>query len=404
MTEPTSQIVVGRQAIQDRDGQIVGFELLFRRAAGESGGLTGDQMTAEVLFGALNIGLNHVVGGKLIFCNAARGVLLGDVPITLPAEQTVVEVLETVEPDDAILAGCARLVEQGYTLALDDFEWIDGAPALLELATIVKIDIQVVQGDALDELIEQCRPFDVRLLAEKIETEDELNRFLDMGFDLFQGYQLERPVLVSGRTVEPSAISRIRLAATLLSTELSFDEIDTLLRSDPALAYQVMQIASLGRAGETRRSIYTIRDALVLAGSRRVQNWIALLLARPVRDADQADFTKTLIRARACELLAGKISSWQASMGFAAGLLSSLDLLFGIPPAELRASLPIGGLLAEAAFGDETELARVVRDAVDYQLSVPGRKRQSQLTEHDLDDAFAQAFVWTMETSTALDS
>ena len=401
-----NRVVVGRQAIQDRRRAVVGYELLFRTAGdGPAQGepISGDQMTAEVVFGALNIGLNHVVAGKRIFCNADRGVLVGDLPVNLPPEQTVIEVLEHVEPDDDVLAGCKRLVAQGYTLALDDFVWFDGAERLLELASIVKLDVQAVRGSELAELMQRCRAYGVQLLAEKVETDEELEHCTRLGFDLFQGYLLERPVVVSGRTVEPSRASRIRMAATLLGEDLDFDELDKLLRSDPGLAYQVMQLASLGREGETRRSISTIRDALVLAGSRRVQNWMALLLARPDHYSPDDGFTKTLIRARACELLATRISSWQSSMGFAAGLLSALDVLFGIPPAELRASLPIGEELADAAFGDQSDLARIIRDAVDYQLGVPDRKPHSDLTEDDLDDAFAQAFVWTMHTASALE-
>jgi EAL and modified HD-GYP domain-containing signal transduction protein len=396
-----SRIVVGRQAIQDRNRKVVAYELLFRSAADTAGTVTGDQMTADVVFGALNIGLNHVVHGRKIFCNADRGVLVGDLPINLPPEQTVIEVLETVAPDEDVVAGCRQLVSAGFDLALDDFVWFEGAEVLLDLAKIVKIDILATRGDELSELIERCRPFGVKLLAEKVESEAEYERCLDDGFELFQGYLLERPVVVSGRTIEAGRASRIKMAAALLGDDLDFDEINEMLRADPGLAYQIIQLASLGRPGETRRNVNTTRDALVLMGTRRIQNWMALILARPDQPTVEDGFAKTLMRARACEILAAKISEAQASIGFAAGLLSSLDLLFGIPPDELRQSLPIGDELAEAAFGDESQLARIVRAAVDYQLGT-GVEHASGPTEQELDQAFANAFVWTMEASNSL--
>jgi c-di-GMP phosphodiesterase len=402
-----SRVVVGRQAIQDRGAVVVGYELLFRasehhKTSASNTGFSSDEMTAEVLFGALSIGLDHLAEGKLLFCNADRGVLLGDIPITLPPDQTVIEILETVDPNDEILLGCQRLIDQGYMLALDDFVWFDGAPVLLALASIVKIDIQAVPREDLASFADRCRAFDVRLLAEKVETEAELALCHSLGFDLYQGYLLERPEIVSGRTIEASQLARLRSAIALIGEDLDFEELTQLLRTDPGLAYQVMQLASLGRIGETRRSVNTIRDALVVAGSQRVQSWITLLLARPIQDAADGSFGQALMRARACEILATDLDANASSVAFAAGLLSALDLIFGISRAELVDSLQLGPRLSDAAFGDESELAHIVQDATDYQLAAPDRRRSSRLSERDLDEAFAQAFTWSAHVSEAL--
>ena len=98
-------------------------------------------MTAEVVFGAVAVGFDQLVSDRDAFCNADRGVLLGDVPLNLPPERTVVEVLETVHLDSEVLEGCRALAAEGYRLALDDFVWRPGAEQLLPLASIVKIDV-----------------------------------------------------------------------------------------------------------------------------------------------------------------------------------------------------------------------------------------------------------------------
>jgi EAL and modified HD-GYP domain-containing signal transduction protein len=270
------------------------------------------------------------------------------------------------------------------------------------MASIVKIDIQAVPKRELRAFADRCRKFDVRLLAEKVETAAELALCRRIGFDLYQGYLLERPEIVSGRTIEARQLDRLRSAATLMGQDLDFDELNLILHADPGLAYQVIHLAALGRIGETRRGVNTIRDALVVAGSQRIQRWITLLLARPTQDAAEGGFLKALMRARACEILAAKIDSSAGSVAFAAGLLSALDLLFGISREELLHSLQLGPELSDAAFGDETELAHIVQDATDYQLGVPDRRRDSGVSEQDLDEAFAQAFTWSAHLSEAL--
>ena len=102
-------------------------------------------MTAQVLFNSVEIGIDRLAGDRLVFCNASRGVLVGDIPIVLPPERTVIEVLESVVIDDEVLEGCQRLLDQGFTLAMDDFTWFDGAERILEMASIVKVDLMLVQ-------------------------------------------------------------------------------------------------------------------------------------------------------------------------------------------------------------------------------------------------------------------
>ena len=131
-------------------------------------------MTAQVVLGALTIGLDQLVGDKVMFCNAERGVLTGATPVTLPPDRTVIEILETVDLDDEAVQGCRELVEAGFRLALDDFVWVAGSERLLELASIVKVDFLTTSRADVLALVERCRPFDVLMLAEKVETDDDV--------------------------------------------------------------------------------------------------------------------------------------------------------------------------------------------------------------------------------------
>ncbi|HUO47722.1 MAG TPA: EAL domain-containing protein, partial [Acidimicrobiales bacterium] len=255
-------VVVGRQPIFDRDLAVMGYELLFRTLSSRTDleranntAEDGDLLTADVLFGSIVIGVDRLVGDRKVFCNASRGVLTGEIPIVLPPDRTVVEILESVVPDDEVLAGCRRLREEGYTLALDDFSWFAGAEPLLEIASIVKIDLRSTKLADQVKLIERCQPFDVTLVAEKVETVDEFRRCQAMGFDYFQGYLLSRPLAVSSRSLDPNRANRLRLAARLLDAECPVSEIEKIVRCDPAMVRQLLQLAGTGAAGGLRRNL-----------------------------------------------------------------------------------------------------------------------------------------------------
>jgi EAL and modified HD-GYP domain-containing signal transduction protein len=398
------EVVVGRQSVHNEDGRVVGYELLFRALSGALPGDSadsGDQMTSSVLFSALNIGLERLVEDNDIYCNADRGLLTGSIPITLPPERTVIEVRAT-ESDAEILAGCRRLADFGYRIAVDDFRWFDGVESLLSTAWLVKIDIRGADDNLLVDLLRRCRPFGVQTLADKVETNEELARCRALGFDLFQGYALSRPQLVPGRAAEPSDLSRARMATLLLDDFLEIDELEDILRTEPALTYQILQIASLGRPRETRRPLRTIRDALIYAGTWRIQNWLALLIARPNVGASRNGITTALQRARCCELLATSLDRSLSRIAFAAGMLSAFDILLGVPADELVTSLPLADELRAAAFTTTTELGLIVHDIARLQTHGDLDGKLSNIPAERLYEASAQAFTWANDVTAAV--
>jgi EAL and modified HD-GYP domain-containing signal transduction protein len=393
-----TDVVVGRQPIVDRGRKVIGYELLFRpyieAASSEIGGrLDGSEMTTEVLFSALGIGVQRLVGEKLMFCNAERSVLTGAVPMVLPPERTVIEVLEGVEFDDDVLAGCRRLVAAGYRLALDDFVWSDAAEALLRMAWVVKLDVRALTPEVLTETYHRCRQHDVLLLAEKVETEEEIEFCRSVGFDLFQGYAFSRPETVTGRTLDASQLSRIQLAGRLVGRPLEFDEFEDVARTDPGLVLQLLQLASLGGPGEPRRPVRTIRDALVRIGTRRLQNWLVFLLLRGSVPASDDELTTALVRAQMCELLAAGHQLAPRGQGYIAGLVSSFTSLLGASGEQIVDGLKLDDTVRAAAVEHTSALGRVVHDVIAYQqgnaallLSGVGRE--------ELDVVAARAFDW----------
>jgi EAL and modified HD-GYP domain-containing signal transduction protein len=62
---------------------------------------------------------------------------------------------------------------------------------------VIKVDLQRVARGALAQTTTRLRRWPVQLLAEKIDSEEEVQRCRDLGYDLFQGYHLGRPRLIS---------------------------------------------------------------------------------------------------------------------------------------------------------------------------------------------------------------
>jgi len=398
-------VMVGRQPIFKRDRTIFGYEVLFRTLMGpkaaEAASTLGDQMTADVIFNSVSIGIDRLVGDKKLFCNASRGVLTGVVPVLLPPEQTIVEVLESVVPSEEVLPGCRRLRDEGFALALDNVSVFANVERFIELASFVKIDLRATDPAALPGLVEQCRRFDVALVAEKVETDDDFSRCEELGFDYFQGYLLAQPCRIPGRALDPGRLAQLRIGARLLDSECPISELEDIVRKDPVMTLQLLQLASAGAGRGMRRTVHTVREALVLVGWRRLQSWVSLLLICGKGQASEEELTTALMRARMCELAAESVNPSLSESAFTAGMLSTFDVLLQVPLEDVLRALPLDDDLVAALLEKEGPLGRLVADVADYQLGRPEEATRSELADTVLSSTSVEALIWSVEmTST----
>jgi len=201
------------QPIFNRRRKIFGYEVLFR--SGWDNKFTGDSNAAtEMMVGDWMFhGLDELTGGRRIFLNCTREALVRG-SLTLLPPSTVLELLETVEPDKEVLAACSRMKALGYQIALDDFQNCEKMEELIALADYVKVDFRLSGKDERREIISRLKRYATTLVAEKIETNEEFETALEEGFQLFQGYHLGRPKVFSKRKLPPNNVDHFnRLVA-----------------------------------------------------------------------------------------------------------------------------------------------------------------------------------------------
>ena len=133
------RVLVSRQPIYSADMKVLGYELLFRDSEVNFASFSdGDQATTDVILNTfMDIGLQEVVGQQLAFINFGRNLIMADCCQSLPSERVVLELLESVEPDDELIKRLEQLKAAGYRIALDDFVCADPFYRLLGSAHFV---------------------------------------------------------------------------------------------------------------------------------------------------------------------------------------------------------------------------------------------------------------------------
>lgn len=342
-------IFLGRQPILDRNERLVAYELLFRHGhSGPARIADHGTATATVIANAfLSLGLDNVLGPHLGFLNVDGETLCSRTMEMLPPERIVIELLETVEIDDRVVDRCSELRKAGFKIALDDVAALDSAhEALLPSIDIVKLDILEV-GDGLGDLVEQLRPYPVRLLAEKVEDREQVERCRDLGMNLFQGYFFARPTVLEGRVAEPSRLNLVRLVGKL-TRDIDVDEIEAVFKHDPALTHSLLRLVNSVALG-LRNRISSVRQAIMVLGRRQLQRWVQLLLfvgSDNSRVGDSPLLAMAATRGRLLELLVEERCRYVkgldraiADQAFLVGMLSLLDVVLGRPLTELLEEL-----------------------------------------------------------------
>ena len=416
MSASSRDILIGRQSILDRNGQIFAYELLFRRTlqAGEANVSDDTMATASVVVDTLmEVGVSRVLGDKKGFVNIGHEFLLGDAIFLLPAEHMVLEILETVPVTNETVARCRELKKRGYTLALDDYVGDQDLWApILDQVSIVKVDILGVKESEIEPVVKKLAARKIRLLAEKVESHEMWLKTMALGFNYFQGFFFARPMTLTGKKTDP-----LRQALTgILSLVLSDAETDELIgaiRPHMDLVSSLLRVANVVGLSPGR-TVTDIRQALLVMGRDQLKRWVELLLfssaptenryARPL-------FLLAIVRGRLMERLA---PLWQGSgkpipdHAFLTGLFSLAEPLLGIPLHELLDSLPLDASIKSAlkeGDGNLGTLLGVVRRLVpaspeeEIFAAVPF---DAPLPFEAIAEVQAAAQVWADETLRAL--
>jgi c-di-GMP-related signal transduction protein len=360
-----NDIFLGRQPILDRDQRIVAYELLFR-AADTPGVTVTDDMhaTASVIHHAFSeMGIQAVLGSQLGFINISTEMLLSDMVELLPKEQVVLELLETINVDDAVIERCRVLRQQGFTLALDDFVFNESRRPLLALADIVKVDLLLHSQDELQVTVDQLKQWPVKLLAEKVDSAEQADYCHSLGFDLFQGYFFARPMVLSAKRTDPSQMALIQLLGLLLK-DADTQKIEQIFKQHPNLTYNLMRLVNSVACG-VRRSITSVSQAIMVLGRQQLLRWLQLLMFTLQGGSTYPSPLLVLAatRGKMMELLAVKLqrNADYCDEAFMAGILSLIESLINKSLAEIVSELNLGERLSAALLSREGELGTLLQ-------------------------------------------
>lgn len=352
MENKQDKFFLGRQPILNRHQEIVGFELLFRSTDYNAAQFTNySHASASVITDVLTqFGIEEVLGGKLGFLNVNLDVLFSEGIELLPIEQTVIELLEIIELNEQVVERCRELRRLGFKIALDDHEYSENNTEIYDVVNIIKIDILNSNLEELPEVVRKFKSARLKILAEKVETVEQFEACFHMGFDFFQGYFFERPMILNRKRIDISSMAMLTLLQQLIM-DASIAEIEQTFKENPTLSYNLLRLVNSVGIG-LRNKIKNLRHAIILLGMNHLRRWVQLSLfaINDRRGLNHPLLEMAVVRGRMMEILVDQKRRQDdiAEAAFMTGILSLLDVLFEAPMSEIVESLHLSDEVNEA--------------------------------------------------------
>jgi EAL and modified HD-GYP domain-containing signal transduction protein len=263
-----------------------------------------------------------------------------------------------VRPTSEILEACRLLVNQGYTLALDDFIYDQSLDPLIELADIIKIDFRLTPVDTIHKTLYRLRRFNIKLLAEKIETNEEFSKAQKMGFAYFQGYFFSKPERILIKELAATKINMFRLLAEIARKDTTLERLHEVISVDIAISYKLLRFLNSAYFYRIQR-VKTVKHAIAYLGEKELRRFVMLVLISELASDKPDELVRlALVRAKFCEQL-GEASRFpfDASELFLMGLFSFIDVMLDTRMAHIMEKLPVSEPVKNALVSNSGEYA-----------------------------------------------
>lgn len=363
------EVYLGRLPILDNKQNLVAYELLFRSDQHNVVTITDNSAaSANVIIDTYGqLGIENVIGKRRGFIKVDDKLLLNDTICMLPKKHVVLEILRSVDINDEIIQRCSLLKQKGYQLALSNVTHLDARfDRIMPLINVVKINITALSQQDLLSLVKRLRRWPVLLLAEKVESQEIARNCIALNFQMLQGFYFAKPEIISGKRIDPSKLSLLKLLL-LVVRESEVGEIENELKYQPGLSYNLLRMVNSAANG-LPSTINSIKRAIMILGRKQLQRWVQILLyAAKQRDGSTSDalMQTATVRGKLLESIAiadRPHDKNHQDRAFMVGVLSLLDTLLGIEMSELVSTLSIQKDMSEAL------LTR--RGSLGYQLAL----------------------------------
>ncbi len=374
---------IARQAILNEKSETIGYELLFRDSR--------DNKFPEVEHDIASSKLiiqNHIHGdiqtismGKLSFINFTENCLIHKFPLMFDKDTIVIELVGQEKPTKKLLKIIKFYHENGYKIALTEYDLAPHWDLLFPYIDIVKVDIEKINTKRLLPAVSRMKPFNVAIAAEKVETRNQQQTLAEVGFDYFQGYFYHQPEIVKGQALAPIKTQMLNLLSETFNYPLNYETIAEIISHDVNLTVGLLKMVNNVATG-TRVEITSLKQAAAYLGEDKLRQFVSILaLSNLTSDTTDEVCRQALITGKMMLALSDEEAFKSVNdFAFITGLLSAIGVLLSMPMAEIVKTMPLAEPIETALVKHDGLLGQLLDLTTSFILGREKLKTDESLT------------------------
>lgn len=338
-----------RLPIKDKDGLIIGYEVLYHganQAFGASKENSSEFAAADAIYNYLMQNTDKLFRGSLNFMTFTTTLLMKKTPALFNKDELVIQIDDSVIIHALSMHMVERYAKQGYKIAVNEFKFAPRYLALMDKIDYIKVNLVSVGESSARNIVEIARSMNKKVIAVAIDTEELYNKAVAIGFDAMQGSFVAEKLATRAHTSGYLQSNFFRLLVAVTRDEPNVEEIEEMISMDASLSYGLLKMVNSMHFALRNRAT-TIRQAIVTLGLSQLKQWIYLLSVSNTQEeispADEEFLKMSFMRASFCRELMNFAGSMPISKSeaYLMGMFSTLNYLIASPMEEILESVPI---------------------------------------------------------------
>lgn len=294
-------------------------------------------------------------------------------------------------------------------MALDDVTSVERVKPLWGVADIIKVDLSLIAREDRAGILKELSSYAGKILAEKVETKEDLDEAVALGCQYVQGYFFCRPEMMRGRGLTGAEVIYLQFLRELNKPALDYPALEQIIKQDVSLAYKLLKYLNSAFMG-LRHKVSSIQQALVLMGERPLRKWGSLVVVTSMNSKRPPELLLTsLVRAHFCEAVARKLRMAEEELEmFLVGLLSSMDVALGMPMEKIVEQTGVSAAVRAVLLGEASaprDLARIYALSVACERGAWGTVVKNstglRLTQGDIATIYYGSLAWANQALAA---
>ena len=337
-----------RQPIKDRDGRVLGNEILYYGAnlPFSKDPDANEFAAADTIYNFLTHNGKKVLKGSLSFMTFTPMLLMKRTPKLFDKSELVIQIDDSVIIHPLSMHFVQQFAQEGYQIAVNEFQFTPRYLALLDSIDYIKINVGHTKSDAMRNTIEVAHSMNKSCIVTGIETEEQYQTAIAQEADALEGTYVAEKLTTKAHSSSYLQSNFFRLMVALSQDTPNVEEVEQLISLDAGLSYAVLKMANSVYFALRHRAT-TIHQAVMALGLGQLRQWVYLLSASSMdneMEEGTEEFLKlSFMRANFCSELMkfAKDIPISRSDAYLMGMFSTLNHLIDAPMEEILAELPV---------------------------------------------------------------